>query len=137
MSKKLQKKGVLLMILLATVTYGIYVPIWFLNRRDSFNKLKSKRKISNGPMTVVLVLYIISAIILVPSFLFARTSLGITIDNIDSAISIFGIITILITSFKIRRILIDHYKTNISWVATFVFSFFYLQYKINRLIEKK
>ena len=137
MVTQLEKKNVLLMILLTIITYGIYIPVWFLNRKDSFNNLNSKEKISNGPIIFVLVIFIISAILLIPSVLFMETEIGVMIDGVDSLINLVGGITILVMSFKVRRIMNEHYKTNLSGVATFFFTFFYLQYKINRFGENK
>ena len=137
MVTQLQKKNVLLMILLAIITYGIYIPFWFLNSKGAFNNLNSKEKISNGPIIFVLVIYIISAILLIPSILFMETEIGVMIGGIDSVINLVGGIAILIMSFKVRRIMNEHFKTNLSGVATFFFSFFYLQYKINRFLEQK
>ncbi len=137
MVTQLQKKNVLLMILLTIITYGIYIPVWFLNRKDAFNSLNSKEKISNGPIIFVLIIFIISAILLIPSVLFMETEIGVMIDGVDLIISLVGGITILVMSFKVRRIMNEHYKTNLSGVATFFFTFLYLQYKINRFLENK
>jgi hypothetical protein len=137
MDTQLQKKSVLLMIFLTIITYGIYIPVWFLNRKNAFNNLNSKEKISKGPIIFVLVLFIISAIILIPSILFTGTEIGAMIDMVDSAINLVGGITMLVVAFKVRRIMNEHYKTNLSVAATFFFSFYYLQYKINLFLENK
>jgi hypothetical protein len=132
---QLKKRNVLLMILLTLITYGVYIPVWFLNRKDSINNLNSKEKISAGPIIFLLIISIIYAIMLIPSILFTETSIGSIIDWIDIIINLAGSIIILIMSFKVRRILNEHYNTKISDIATFLFTFFYLQYKINRFNE--
>lgn len=74
---------------------------------------------------------------LIPSVLFMETEIGTMIDGIDSIITLVSGISILILSFKVRRIMNEHYKINLSGVATFLFALFYLQYKLNRLLENK
>ena len=137
MDTQLEKKNVLLMIFLTIITYGIYIPVWFLKRKNAFNNLNSKEKISNGPIIFVLVIFVISAILLIPSVLFMETEIGTMVDGIDSIINLVGGITILVMSFKVRRIMNEHYKTKLSGVATLFFTFLYLQYKVNRFLENK
>lgn len=137
MDGQLQKKNVLLMLLLVLITYGIYIPVWFLNRKDTFNDLDSREKLSGGPIIFLLIIFIISAVMLIPSILFMETELGIMIDALDRIITLVGGIIILVLSFKVRRILSEHYKTNLLGVATFFFTLFYLQYTINRFLENK
>ncbi|KKT35828.1 MAG: hypothetical protein UW24_C0003G0029 [Parcubacteria group bacterium GW2011_GWA2_44_12] len=121
------------MLILTIITYGIYIPVWFLNRKDTFNNLNSKEKISNGTIIFALVIFIISAIALILSLLFMETKIGAMFDEIDSLVNLVGGITILAMSFKVRWIMKEHYKINLSGIATFFFIIFYLQYKINRL----
>ncbi|MBN1695277.1 DUF4234 domain-containing protein [candidate division WOR-3 bacterium] len=125
------------MLLLVLITYGIYIPVWFLNRKDTFNDLDSREKLSGGPIIFLLIIFIISAVMLIPSILFMETELGIMIDALDRIITLVGGIIILVLSFKVRRILSEHYKTNLLGVATFFFTLFYLQYTINRFLENK
>ena len=137
MVTQLQKKNILFMILLTIITYGIYIPVWFLNRKDAFNNLNSKEKISNGTIIFVLVIFIISAILLIPSILFMETEIGAMIDGIDFIINLVGIILILEIAFKVRRIMNDHYNTNLSGIATALLSYLYFQYKINNFLDNK
>jgi len=137
MTTQLQKKNVLLVILCVLITYGIYIPVWFLNRKDTFNDLNSKEKLSNGPIIFLLIIFILSAIMLIPSILFIETEPGIMIDALNRIITLVGGIIILVLSFKVRKILSEHYKTNLLGVTTFFFTLFYLQYKINQFLENK
>jgi H+/Cl- antiporter ClcA len=137
MAENLQKKNILVMILLVMVTYGIYIPIWFMKQRNAINNLKSKEKIPNGPIIFVLVIFILSAIMFIPSIIYENTSIGNTIDWIDSAINIIGGLTIIVISFKIKKILNEHYNAQLSGLGTFFLTLFYLQYKINQFLEIK
>ena len=131
MVTQLQKRNIVLMILLGIITHGIYFPVWFLNRKEAFNNLESKEKISNSPIIFVLIIFIISAVMFFPSALLSETEMGAMIDIVHLIISLVGGITILFMSFKVGRIMNEHYKINLSGVATFFFTCFYLQYKIN------
>lgn len=70
MLKRLDRKNIFLIIFLAIITYGIYMPIWFLNRVEAINNLSSKKKIKKGPIMFVLVLFIASAVLLIPYILY-------------------------------------------------------------------
>ena len=42
----LKKRSVLLMILFTVLTFGLYVPIWFLTSRQALNSLTTRKKIN-------------------------------------------------------------------------------------------
>ena len=48
----LKRRSVILMILLTIVTFGLYVPIWFLRRRAALNRLDSPRKLRLWPFVI-------------------------------------------------------------------------------------
>lgn len=124
------------MLLFSFVTHGIYVPFWFSNRKDSFNSLNSHEKISSIPIVALLIASIISAIsdiFHIRPVGFMATPAEMQINIIYALLNGFIAVIILIQSFKIRRILNMHYDIELSAVATFFFTIFYLQYKINRL----
>lgn len=137
MTPQLQKKDILSMILLTIITLGIYIPVWFLNRSYAFNNLNSKEKINNNLINFVLLMFTVSVMLLIPSILFTETETGTMIDRVDALINMAGGITLWVISFKVRKIMNEHYNTSLSGVATFFFSFFYLQYKINQFLENK
>ncbi len=139
MDGQLQKK----MILLVLITGGIYIPVWFLNRKDTFNDLNSERKLSGIFIIFLLVLSIIPAIyivMLIFSIFILETDLIriiLTLDPLIDLINSAGGIILLILAFKVRLILSDHFKTNLLIIATFFFTLFFLQYTINRFLENK
>jgi len=136
--KKLRKKNILLMILFTLITYGIYQPIWFLKQISAINNLKSKEKLTNTPFIFVIVIYGISVL-----FLLIYNTTQFNIDLIDSLINLTGAIIILVMSFKVRRIMHQYFnvvlKKNIKFskIYTFLFTIYYLQYKINRILDRK
>lgn len=114
----LGKMNVLLLIFLVVITFGIYAPVWFLLKRRALNELQSSTKIDNAGPIVFIVLWAIS--FLVGFFAGFLEGLG----DISSAkvLYIFGnilgiIITIINTtiiivySFKVRRIFIEHFNS--------------------------
>jgi hypothetical protein len=137
MDRQLQKKNVLLMILLVLITNGIYIPIWFLNRKDTFNDLNSKCKLSGVFIIFLLVLSLISTVMLISLILIMEAELTLMILTLDPLINWIEVIILLVLAFKVRRILSDPFKTNLLVSATFFFTLFFLQYKINRFLENK
>ncbi|PYV11776.1 MAG: hypothetical protein DMG23_03280, partial [Acidobacteria bacterium] len=142
---QLEETRVWVVIFLSILTFGLYFPIWFLTRREAINQLKSRQKIGWGMLAFLLLLQIADVVALIVS---ARA--GLSMEEPD--VFAFGAwIVILIQSFKVRQILLDHFSAqesgpfsgtislqrdvSLSGVATFFFHIFYLQYKINRLLE--
>jgi len=122
---ELMETNVLLMIFLTVITVGIYRAIWFLRRRDAINSLQSKEKLNTGVFVFIIVLYSISVLVNLA-------------DGNSSLLYLIAGITLLVQCFKVRRIFNEHFNTylkkdiSFSGVATFFFTIFYLQYKINR-----
>ena len=142
---QLEETSVWVIILLSIVSLGLYLPVWFLTRREAINQLRSRHKIGWGMLAFLLLLQIADVVALIVS---ARA--GLSMEEPD--VFAFGAwIVILIQSFKVRQILLDHFSAqesgpfsgtislqrdvSLSGVATFFFHIFYLQYKINRFLE--
>ncbi len=152
---QLEETRVWVVILLSIVSFGLYLPIWFLTRREAINQLRSRHKIGWGMLAFLLLLQIAGVVALIVS---ARAGLAMEAPDAEkSFLLISGVIetgawiVILIQSFKVRQILLDYFSApesgpfsgpmslqrdvSLSGVATFFFHIFYLQYKINRLLE--
>ena len=130
------KMNVFLLIIITIVTYAIYMPIWFLRRKDWLNRLSATKKLGSGLAIFVLVIYSIAASLLfVPLEVLAYE----VWEGIDNLISLVGGVCLVILAFQVRRILIQHYDENLgmnigfSGAGTFFFTIWYLQYKMNRL----
>ena len=135
----LTRKRVWVMALLTVVTYGIYVPYWFLSRRQVFDALSSEQKLWKNVLVLWLAWYILDAVLLIIFFAQPDLTAWETIDPIiDLLNGVAGIVEV-VSSFRVRRILLNHLTAvrspegGLSWAATFFFGFLYLQYKINRL----
>lgn len=151
---KLKKRSVLLVFFLTLITLGLYYPIWFLARRKALNDLHSSEELGLGALVLPLVLWIASLVVTIVSAESSTTGppSGWGLANLLDLI--VGII-LLVQTFKVRRILLEHHfyclKTqaygvlsssmalqsdeSFSSVLTFFGSIFYLQYKINRFLE--
>ena len=139
---------VILTVFFTLITAGIYYPCWFLTRRCQINKLHSREKLSNGLFILGIVIYSFSLILACVSgmlegiqevngtteFLKIAEGLG----SVDKFLTLFIGIIMIMQSFKVKRILQDHYddylRRNVSFsgLATFFFGIYYLQYKINK-----
>jgi hypothetical protein len=140
----LKNTPVILTMFLTLITAGIYYPCWFLTRRCQINKLHSREKLSNGLFILGIVIYSIS---LLPGILEGiQEANGTTefltiaegLDSVDEFLILFVGIIMVIQSFKVKRILRDHFddylrrNVSLSGLATFFFGIYYLQYKMNK-----
>lgn len=145
----LKKSSLLVVVLLTVITGGIYMPIWFLTRRQSFNSLHSSEKLGKGVFIFAIIGLLISTIISLYSGFFqgldmARSGeLNMPVTALDllatNALMLIVFIPLVSQTFKVKRILHDHFNTHLrkdiqfSKLMTLLFLNFYLQHKINRL----
>jgi hypothetical protein len=133
----LKRSSLVAVVLLSFL--GIYVPIWFLRRRRGLNSLDSQRKLGVLGPVALLVLQVIY--LFLPEHSTPETIVGLTI-----------VIMIMILAFRVRFILADHMESKIravlpvsvgiqsssspSNLLTFFLNIWYLQYKINQLVDE-
>jgi hypothetical protein len=140
----IQKTSVLLLLLLNTVTCGIYYPIWFLRKRNELNNLNSGEKLNSSVFIVAIVLFSTNLLLAIMTGFLEGIGESIqhrdlfvvakTLDRFSRFLHLVAAIALLMQCFRVRRILADHFKgISFSAVGTFFFQIFYLQYKINRL----
>ena len=148
-SHNLREMHVCLLIFLTIITLGLYIPVWFLVKRCAINELQSSEKL--GLVAPVFVIGIVGIALLFQTPLCFYIPYCVTIADYLLSVRVFEfifnlldlicIITIVVLSLKVRRIFIEHYnnylqkKLKFSGIATFFFTIYYLQYKINRLSE--
>ena len=139
MESRVPKISFVLMLILTFITYGIYYPVWCLRRVEWINSLSSEKKLGYGLPMFVLIAYSISAFILLLVFFTEDVAFVAFLDMLDSLITLAGVIVVLVIAFKIRRIFIEHYQENLrldmnfSGILTFLFTFLYLQFEMNRV----
>jgi hypothetical protein len=157
----LERNNVLIVILLTVVTLGFYYPYWFIRNRSGINSLNTSQKLGLGVPASVFVVWLccfvfntVSGMLeesnSVPHFGLSATLFS-WIGGFEMIASLGGAILLLIQAFKVKRILEAHstvsdagpfanslyllQSSSYSSVATFFFGIFYLQYKINEIID--
>lgn len=133
-----KKSNVFVMVILSYITFGIYIPYWFLTRRKAFEQLSSETKLPLKAVKCVLVLYIVALIALImgPFFL---TEYGLELKNsIDYILTMYGLGIVLYAVFRAKEMLNDHYdQTLIKPIPAAFFHIWYLQYKLNQLSNER
>ncbi len=151
---RLEESSILAMVFLTLITGGIYVPLWFFIRRKAINGLKSSDKLGIVGLSVVLAGYALTIIVgFVRNLNWGSwANVGYLLTIIQPPILLVSAIIVIVSCFKVRSILLDHLAPReqsmfsagarlqqddeISSLATFFLGIFYLQYKINRLIDR-
>ena len=137
----LGKMSVLKLVFLSFITAGVYSAVWFLQRLNAINGLSSPVKINQGVFGFIIagcIANIALAVFLIFSGTIVTPQVSGSLSLTSDVLSLLVELTLLIQAFKVRRVFIDHFKGHLktdipfSWAATFFFSIFYLQYKINR-----
>jgi hypothetical protein len=145
--------GILGMFLLTLLTAGLYTPIWFLIRRRALNNLRSKEKLAAWPLVVAL--GALAASLCFPILGSLKWGSWVEVENafplLHPGILLVAGLTLIVQCFKVRRILLDHlaprqeamfsagirlqHEESFSRMGTFFFGIFYLQYKINSMLD--
>jgi Domain of unknown function (DUF4234) len=145
----LKQRSLLLMIVLAVVTFGLYYPIWFLRRRAALNGLDSPRKLQRWPFLLFLAFVALKFIVSIASgSARPEQTIGAGGALLLNLIQLAVGIVMLVQCFFIKDILEDHLagpednisssilsdRVKLSALMTFFFQIFYLQHVINRYI---
>lgn len=145
-----ERTGVALVVLLTVITFGLYYPLWFMRRRTGINGLKSREKLGFGVFAVVFGVLLLDLLLNAAQGYF--TFLGINWLRVtDGMVWVVSGVLLLVQAFKVRRILEEHLahseggamagstlltrESSPSGVATFFFGIFYLQHKLNIMLE--
>lgn len=134
---ELNGMNLLWLALLTVITFQLYIPVWFLNRRNAINSLRSPNKLGAGVFVFVLVVFSVGLMLSIAVPMDEEfTEIG-TAEMLFISWAILEVvagITLLVQLFKARRIFDDHFTyVSFSRIATFFLGIWYLQYKINRL----
>lgn len=141
---------VILVIFYSIITFGIYVPLWFLHRLDGINQLSSDEKLEKGVFNFFLLLTITSVVLGIivvtfcdylfefkHSYTFKETSE--LAESASSLIDLFLWLSFIFQSFKVKKIFNNYFNVKkgrgikFSVILTLLFTIYYLQFKINRL----
>ncbi len=135
--------SIIMLVSLTVMTFGLFIPFWFILKKGSLNSLQSGEKIGVSVSVFVLIISAIGLVIRLAPFFpslswIAGYQISQTLPKLFDAVAF-----LLITAqcFKVKRVLSDHFSTYDKWnkpfsnIATIAFQIFYLQYKINRFNE--
>lgn len=144
---RLKQRSVPLMIVFWVVTFGLYYVVWFFRRRKAFNALNSSKKVALWPLLLFSVMMGIELTIGVVS---GDRPVQDTVGKIPMAVIVLlriaAALLVLWQAFVVKDILEDHLtpatdgatpsmfveRVQLSGIAVFFLSIFYLQYTINR-----
>ncbi|PTX47374.1 uncharacterized protein DUF4234 [Melghirimyces profundicolus] len=126
-----KKASVFFTLVMSVITLGIYVPYWFISRREALNRLDSEVTLPSAPAKIVFILYILSAIFL-PVAMIGGEGMMRLYDTLDIPITYGGMAVCLYLAMRTRLILNEHLGVkSVGPVKTFFLWIWYLQYKIN------
>ena len=110
---ELRKMNVLLLLLLVFITFGIYIPVWFLRRRKAINGLQARKELGKASFIVLLIIFSVSLLITF-SFGFVEANYGadslLMLEMSDSFLRLIAWIIILVQSYTIRAIFDVHFN---------------------------
>ncbi|KMQ51762.1 hypothetical protein CHISP_1258 [Chitinispirillum alkaliphilum] len=143
--RNIESENVFTLICLSAMTLGLYIPLWFIFRKNELNRMQSEEKISSEIIICALILAGCSLTVWGLSFtpFLGQSTLYRPLRNLMYLFDVSLFVIITIQSFKAKRILSNHFdqrfskKQPFSDIYTLVFQIFYLQYKINRYNEFK
>jgi hypothetical protein len=134
----LKRSSAVLVVLLTLLTGGIYLGIWYLRRAKALNALESESKIGAFGPVVLIVLGVVLLFVPTPP------------PGPRAVAVLLGIVS-LVLAFRTREIMMDHQRHLVravvpqsaglqdqfdpSSILTFFFHVWYLQHKINELVE--
>jgi len=130
----LKKMDLTLLLILITVTAGLYIPVWLLMRANDINKLNSREKVSSDIYILLIMMSILNFLI---------SSIGLLNEKYILFASFFQLayfITLFIQIFKVRRIVNEHFskyigkKMHFDAIQTLILNIYYFQYKINNFL---
>jgi hypothetical protein len=125
-----ERRPVILCLLLTLVTFGLYPSIWMLRRARFLNQLDAEAKFQSNLPLVILSSHVLSWICAASRDAAPARPLLSLIAGVTAVIAAFRIARILRSSFaRTGRFL------ELSTIATFFFGIYYLQYKINQAAE--
>jgi len=141
------------MVILTLLTAGLYHPIWFLIRRRALNNLRSREKLEVLPFAAGLAALVASLCLYILGNLKWNPWIEVAdaFPALHRAVALVAGLILIVQCFKVRRILLDHLapreeamfsagirmqdEASFSRMGTFFFGIYYLQYKINNMLD--
>ena len=129
-------------IILAFLTLGLYLPYWFYTRTRRLNRIV-QRQTSLAFMRIAVLLYVATYAMYFSQGYFEATGdeRGL-LPRLDQATALMDLVSnalLVVWAYKFRNRLHETFggpEFRIGLVLPFLFSIFYLQYKLNELIDE-
>lgn len=129
-----KKMDVALMIVISLVTLGLYIPYWLVSRRKAIGNLNTRQKFPFWIAWLIFVCYLIDFIVSFASFF---VMLPAWYGTFSLYMFLLFIPIFIGLNIVLRRMMLEHEGKNISlqnnwktYLLTFFFNIFYLQYLI-------
>jgi len=126
-----------MLVFLSIITLGIYLAHYMKRQTKVFNKhLDPSDQISEGFLNSIILLYYLSAFLLIPFFFLEN---GETIGNVSDLVDRIANIVSLVWAFKAKNRMVSILSAKAkepNWfhgLWTFLFQAFYFNYKINKI----
>jgi hypothetical protein len=142
-----KKRSVIAIIFFNCITLWIYSFVWFHKQKEVVRNLKTTYQPNNSLINIYLIFVLLYIMIYIPSQFALKLSTNLSSFNTIIATSSFIIafsffVLAILISFQFKKALEEYFTEKLkesvkfSKLATFFFVFYYLQYKINRLIKE-
>lgn len=128
-----KKTNTALTVLLTNVTFGVYVPYWFISRRDSISQL-GKEEVNYNWLKFLFVSYAFLAFYFIIGGAFL-TEMGTDfVDTFNIIITFIGLGITYYSVFRVAEAIERKTEDKVfNRVLLILFHIWYLQYKINRM----
>lgn len=132
---ELEEMSVVEIVVYTIITYGIFIPFWLLHQRRFLGKLEGEN-VNQGLLVTAAFLYSLGVIIGLGAEFSSNPARIEEIKPLVSLLNIVSWIIILVQCFRMKAIFERNYAEDLSGVATFFLTIFYLQYRMNRIVSR-
>ncbi len=127
-----KRANVLLMIILSIFSLGLYIGIWFINRKKDLEIFDRKRTIPFKWWNVfVAILFVFMLLNMLKNFVFTEYGF-LYIESFDIIFTFFMMGLVNYSAFRSAEALEENTDIEFNRVLLFFFTIFYLQHKSNR-----
>jgi hypothetical protein len=140
-SSDLRRFSVLVLIVVTCITCGVAYPIWYLVQRKGLNNLNTMVELKPAPLVFALAASVVALL------MGAVAEDGSALDLTMSLLNLIVGIVLVMQAFRVRDMFHRHFanerreaaptliRPHLSGAATFFFGPWYLQYRVNRLLD--
>jgi len=121
------------------LTFGLYLPVWYLGRLSRLNGLNSAAKLSNRSAYLLLGLYLMNASGVLSFVGGSDIQSALMLNTLGHALTLVTGMILISLRLRVREILREQYgprfsaQAVLSWIASVILGEIYLQAKMNRL----